>query len=353
MIWRRDMTAKDRSAEVIWRLGVVKLLAKLPHGHLTVLTYHRIRADDARGQHPFDDGVFGPTASQFREQIHWLKHNTQLIGESQLRLFVERREPLPPRSTLVTFDDAYRDNFDLAFPVLQEFRVPAIFFVPTGLLEMRTLGWWDSIAYLIKRTAEPWIDLEGTTELLDGRRHEIIDKLHERMKRSKASETAGLLKRLSTACRVPLPSPESQDAELMTWEQVREVSRHGIAVGSHTHTHRVLTTLEGDEIRDELTTSKRILEMKTGMPVHSLAYPCGGWGTFDSRCEALARACGYGLAFSCTSAVNYAATMSPFDVKRLNSSSRLSRLAASVLMPRIFSLASGGPALSPTTASSR
>jgi peptidoglycan/xylan/chitin deacetylase (PgdA/CDA1 family) len=345
MIWQQGMTAKDWSAEVIWRLGVVRLLAKLPRGHLTVLAYHRIRADDARGEHPFDDGVFGPTVSQFREQIHWLTRSTEVIGESQLRLFVGRREPLPPRSTLVTFDDAYRDNFDLAFPVLQEFRVPAIFFVPTGLLEMRTLGWWDSIAYLIKRTTEPWIDLEGTKEPLDGRRHEIIDKLHERMKRSKASETAGLLKRLSTACRVPLPSPKSQDAELMTWEHVREVSRHGIAVGSHTHTHRVLTTLEGDEVRDELMTSKTILEAKTGMPVHSLAYPCGGRGTFDSRCEAVARECGYSLAFSFTSAVNDASTMSPFDVKRLGASPRLSRLAASVLVPRVFSLASGGPAL--------
>lgn len=336
------MTAKDWGAEALWRLGIVRLLAQRPRGYVTVLTYHRIRAAAAPIDHPFDDGVLGPAVAQFREQIQWLRRHADLIGETKLRRFVERREPLLPRSTLVSFDDAYRDTFDVAFPILQEFRIPAIVFVPTGLVEQRTLGWWDTIAYLIKRTAEPRIDLEGTTVSLEGHRQEVIDELHERMKRAKACETAGLLERLSAVCRVPLPSPETQDAELMTWEHVREVSRHGIAVGSHTHTHRVLTTLEDDEVRRELMTSKTMLEAKIGMPVHSLAYPCGGPGTFDARCQALAEDCGYSLAFSFTSDVNDISTMSRFDVKRLGASSRLSRLAASVLAPRVFSLASTG-----------
>ena len=53
---------------------------------------------------------------------------------------------------LLTFDDGYRDNFDLAAPILRDRNVPATFFVPSGFLESPRLPWWDHIAYVIKQT---------------------------------------------------------------------------------------------------------------------------------------------------------------------------------------------------------
>ncbi len=52
---------------------------------------------------------------------------------------------------LLTFDDGYRDNFDLAVPILGERNIPATFFVPSAFLESPRLPWWDQVAYVIKR----------------------------------------------------------------------------------------------------------------------------------------------------------------------------------------------------------
>lgn len=41
---------------------------------------------------------------------------------------------LPPNPVLLTFDDGYRDNYEHAFPVLQQYGVTAAFFVITGLI---------------------------------------------------------------------------------------------------------------------------------------------------------------------------------------------------------------------------
>ena len=59
---------------------------------------------------------------------------------------------------LITFDDGYRDNFDLAVPILRERGIPATFFLPTAFLDSPRLPWWDHVAYVIKQTAGPAAD---------------------------------------------------------------------------------------------------------------------------------------------------------------------------------------------------
>ncbi len=62
----------------------------------------------------------------------------------------------------------------------------------------------------------------------------------------------------------------------MTWDQVRALAEAGMTIGSHTQTHRVMTSItDPAELSDELTGSKKILEEKLGMPVYFLAYPEG------------------------------------------------------------------------------
>ena len=63
-----------------------------------------------------------------------------------------------------------------------------------------------------------------------------------------------------------------------------------ITIGSHTHSHRRLSTLDKDELRYELIYSKKILEGLIGDGVNDLCYP---EGKFDSRVIMLARDVGY------------------------------------------------------------
>ena len=61
--------------------------------------------------------------------------------------------------------------------------------------------------------------------------------------------------------------------ELMTWDEIREVHRHGISIGSHTVNHPKLEAMAPDAIEYELGVSKATIESKLGAQVQSFAYP--------------------------------------------------------------------------------
>jgi len=61
--------------------------------------------------------------------------------------------------------------------------------------------------------------------------------------------------------------------DCLTWDEVRELRRHGIRVGSHTVNHPRLYDLAWKEIGDELRLSKDCIEQQLGEEIRSFAYP--------------------------------------------------------------------------------
>jgi len=63
----------------------------------------------------------------------------------------------------------------------------------------------------------------------------------------------------------------------LTKSQLRSLSEHGWEIGSHSHSHRSFKWLNNDEIKDEVVTSKRIIENITGKEVNSFCLPFGDY----------------------------------------------------------------------------
>ncbi len=61
----------------------------------------------------------------------------------------------------------------------------------------------------------------------------------------------------------------------LNWDQVREMERGGIIMGSHTATHAVLTALDEEQVRRELTSSKETIESQLGRSCRWFCYPKG------------------------------------------------------------------------------
>ena len=329
---------KDSLAALASRLGITELAARRATKHLAVFGFHRIRPDDAGFTTPFDDDVYGPTVQVFCEQMRWLKRRRRILSESELiALAYSENAPIPSSCAVVTFDDAYRDTYTRALPVLEQLKVPAVLFVPTGLIKNRQLGWWDLIAYFMKHSRKTSITLNGIAYPLGRQRNEASARLLNLMKLEKAHTTQGLMDELSEACEVPFPADDLQDEQLMTWEQIRDWAARGLTIASHTHTHRVLKTLEDVELVEELRLSKHLLEKQTQCEIRTLAYPCGAYEHFDNRVQRQVSAEGYRLGFSYNTGVNHGNRLPPFDVKRVGVSNSLARFKAIATFPQIFS----------------
>lgn len=299
---------------------------------LAVINYHRVRADDGPDEGAFEDGVFGPRAAEFDRQMAWIAANTDVVSEADVIERLDANRPFGRPSCLVTFDDGYADNFEIALPILRRHRIPAIFFVTTGFVRDRAVGWWDLVAYLVKHSTRERISIGGL-ELSLGDRAAAIDRLI----RSRKNEGRELsVDELSRACGVPLPATEVQGREVMTWEQIRECARAGISIGSHTHSHPVLAQLSAEQQRAELARSKQLLEAELGARVRSVAYPFGGPHHYGPETVAAAGACGYELAFSFHGGFNRSGNMERHALRRFEASKDFDLTTASILLPLVF-----------------
>jgi peptidoglycan/xylan/chitin deacetylase (PgdA/CDA1 family) len=90
-----------------------------------VLMYHKFSTSET--------DFLTVTTTQFEEQLNYLQTNDyQFITMQQLLDFYTKNKPLPRRSVLLTFDDAYVSQLELAYPVLKKYSAKATVFVPTA-----------------------------------------------------------------------------------------------------------------------------------------------------------------------------------------------------------------------------
>ena len=102
-------------------------------------------------------------------------------------------------------------------------------------------------------------------------------------------------------------------SDYMSWDQILEMKAAGMDIESHTHTHPVLTRLSPKKVKEELTTSKEILEERLQSEITTLCVP-GGFT--NDMISAIARECGYSA--MCTSYVGLnRLDQAHFELRRL------------------------------------
>jgi len=158
--------------------------------------------------------VISTSPSQFLRQMQFLKRRRfQVLSLVQLTDLLRTKEPLPSKTVVITFDDGYQNNYHYAFPVLQEFGFPATVFIATKYCGQTND--WPQLGFVLPSLA------------------------------------------------------------MLSWAEIREMSRFNIEMGCHTHSHPNLVEAGPEETREEILLSKGILEEKVGNPVRFFAYPYG------------------------------------------------------------------------------
>lgn len=100
---------------------------------------------------------------------------------------------------------------------------------------------------------------------------------------------------------------------LLKPDQLLELSRHDILIGSHTATHAYLPESSAENLRKEIFLSKQLMEALLRKPVEYLAYPTGGFN--DAAKRALKEA-GYKAAFTTNRGRNRL-NQDLFEIKRI------------------------------------
>jgi len=237
---------------------------------LLVLVYHQVTTQEEKYS------LGGITQKQLDQHVTLLKKafNILSINEALLKL---TSGTLPKNSLVITFDDGYKDNVENALPVLKKHKVSGLFFVCPGLIESEYM-WNDVLVeYLQAENSKQKIASVLNEYELD--RDEIIDSLGSNEKG--ISKIVSLVKYLesnerSDLCKSLLSKIDtSKLKQLMSADNINQLDKSGMDIGSHSLTHPILSCQNNDQALNEIVASKVKLEELISSEIRYFAYPNG------------------------------------------------------------------------------
>jgi len=236
-----------KTKEVIGRAAArTGMFARDFRSKMLIVTFHRVSADLPEDGLTASPEKFTAFCEFFRGQFRVVPLAEQVAGCSAGD---------DMGGTLsITFDDGYRDNAEVAAPILRSLGLPATFFVITGVIGSGTVAPWDR-----ELPVQPgWMD----------------------------------------------------------WDQLRALAAQGFEIGSHTDSHIDLGSADVETVRAELETSKRKLHDQLGRPARLFAYPYGGRENISERSRELVREAGFLCCLSCFGGINVL-DANPFALNRI------------------------------------
>jgi peptidoglycan/xylan/chitin deacetylase (PgdA/CDA1 family)/ubiquinone/menaquinone biosynthesis C-methylase UbiE len=309
----RRMT-KRALAEGLVGARPMSSLVKLPLWRgVLVLAYHRILDD--REEAPFDGGVYSATPSMLDAQLQFLTRNFEVVSPEALA----GARNAWGRRVVVTFDDGYRDNYELAFPILRKHGAPATFFLTTGFVDNPSVAWWDELAWMVKQSPRRALDRGDWLECslaLDGDRRRAIAELTRTYKSLPSDRTEAFLDYCAEAAGTGRCDPRAGADLWMTWEMAAKLRDAGMTIGGHSVTHPVLGRAEPELQKREIEECALRLREELGLPMRFFAYPVGLRGSFDDATRRILRGAGVELAFSLYGGYVRPGQLDPYDVPR-------------------------------------
>jgi peptidoglycan/xylan/chitin deacetylase (PgdA/CDA1 family) len=204
---RKSGSAKTSLKRLVTHVGR-RLTARDTAGRRVVLCYHSI--------HP-SNSFASATPDAFGLHLDWLVAHCDVVALEQIEP-AARPTHRPRPAVAITFDDGYVDNYEFAFPLLEQRGLRATFFLTAGFLE----------------------------------------------KDPRVITRVGMLRR-----------GHHGEVRPLEWAHVRAMHAAGMEIGAHTYSHPNLALLSRPAAYEELRLSKEILEQRVGEPIRSMAYPFG------------------------------------------------------------------------------
>lgn len=155
---------------------------------------------------------------------------------------------------LITFDDGYKDNYDIAAPILKKYDVASIFFLATSYMGGDNWLWHDRVRYLIQTGVLKSSEAEGHLKMMNLKG--IIEPKFKEFVNS----------------NFPKNAPKRM---MMNWGEVAELHVMLFRLGAHTCNHVILPQLNYLEQYEELEKSCQAIERITNQKCAYFAYPNG------------------------------------------------------------------------------
>jgi peptidoglycan/xylan/chitin deacetylase (PgdA/CDA1 family) len=264
-----------------------------------VLLYHRVINLSQ------DPQLLAVSPDHFYKQVKYLKEHFELLRVADFCEAIIKKNKLPRKAILLTFDDGYADNFQFALPVLESLNTQALFYISTAKIGTSSEMWWDDLerilVFSLNLPQQLKLEIKQREYVFNTQteksRKATYESLHRLLKYSSVSEREKAISELHHWAGVDAAGRPGHF--LMTQEEVKRMSSSASAViGAHTHNHPALAVLNYEEQLAEMLQSKKLLEDLTGQEIVHFSYPYGSKADFNDETVRAARTVGFKMVCS-------------------------------------------------------
>jgi len=289
---------KAGAATVLARTGMDHIarslsgLGRIP----VVIGYHRVVEDFASSAQTSIPSML-ISGQMLERHLDWIGRRFRFVTLDEVGSRLESGNRSDRPLAAITFDDGYRDFYDLAFPLLLKKGIPAAVFVVTDLVSTKRAQVHDKLYALLaqragRRFPHNWggIPVPDVASLTP---YQATRVLIETLPLAAIEHVISILEGEAS-----IPEGISDSFRSLTWEMLDIIQRAGMIVGSHTKTHTLLPNESERRVKDEVAGSRLAIEKRLGIEVKHFTYPSG---LFTTTSVSAVAAAGYRFGYTgCT-----------------------------------------------------
>jgi peptidoglycan/xylan/chitin deacetylase (PgdA/CDA1 family) len=303
---------KSKIVRYFGAVGGLALCRVLTRNTPKIIMYHRFSESQQQG--------FISLAA-FEKQVQYLNQKFNVIRLDELVSRLSAGKTIFPNTVVITVDDGYSDFYDIAYPVLKKYSLPATLFVTTKFVDGNYWLWPDKVKYILQYSDKlerinisNGIDVSGYVDDRDKLWNIIVSYLL-----SIADEKKNIyIENLEKDLGVNVPDRPVCEYKAINWEQAKEMSSSIVEIGAHTRSHPSLGRLPESLLLNEIKGSIEDVENNIDIRPKTFCYPNGQPTDFTESVKRMVKESG--CLGAVTAFYDHSLTADLFSLRRFSAS---------------------------------
>lgn len=241
-----------------------------------VLGYHSVSTDRTGQAFCVNPGITSDSV-RFQEHMQLLNRYFSPITLDDLSEWLHGNRSLPRNAVVVTFDDGFADNAEVAASIMEEFGIFGTFYLTVDAVRKQVLPWFCQMEYLFQRAEKEQRILRDQESgqqwnfAIPQERRAAYLHLAYPCARLSGEEQYRHIENVENVFGYRL-DPDTAP-KMMTFEQARQLQRRGHIIGCHSYSHGNMAHIPGSDLQVEIAEATKILSAEMGEPIRHFSYP--------------------------------------------------------------------------------
>jgi len=223
----------------------------------------------------------------FEKIIKFLKFHGKSLSMSEAVYILENKLEIPKNAFVITFDDGFKNNYEIACPILDYYKINSIFYVTSSFIEENKNSWIDDIEIDLINTKMEKVNLFNKSFKIISNKEKkfFLEFIRHEVKIKNNTKIIETVKKVFSEKSYDNNKTDDYDEyyRKMDWDNVISLSQNPLfEVGGHTHTHCILGHTSKENIEFEINKNQFLIKKNMSKtPIH-FSYPEGQSYSFNS-----------------------------------------------------------------------